>query len=61
MKTPINFIFIVNGEKTIIQSPYMQTTKLNITDLEESYIAESKLLHSTIIYPEISRKAIEIA
>ena len=39
----------------------MQRTKLNITDLEESYIAEAKVLHTTLIHPELSRKAIEIA
>lgn len=61
MITPINFIFISNGEKTIIQSPHMQRTKLDITDLEESYIAEAKVLHTTLIHPELSRKAIEIA
>ncbi len=61
MITPINFIFISNGEKTIIQSPHMLRTKLDITDLEESYIAEAKVLHTTLIHPELSRKAIEIA
>ena len=61
MITPINFIFISNGEKTIIQSPHMLRTKLNITDLEESYIAEAKVLHTTLIHPELSKKAIEIA
>jgi ribokinase len=61
MKTPVNFIFICNGEKTIIQSPHMKTTKISISDLEESYIAESKLLHTTIIHPNVTRKAIQIA
>lgn len=60
-KTPINFIFITNGEKTIIQSPHMYNTKLKISDLDESYIAEAKLLHTTIIHPELTKKAIEIA
>ncbi len=60
-KTPINFIFIAKGEKTIIQSPHMYTTKLEISDLDESYIAEAKLLHTTIIHPELTKKAIEIA
>ena len=36
LKTPVNFIFICNGEKTIIQSPHMKTTKISISDLEES-------------------------
>ena len=61
LKTPVNFIFICNGEKTIIQSPHMQTTKLTVSDLPESYIANSKLLHTTIIHPKITEKAINIA
>ncbi|MFX1317192.1 MAG: carbohydrate kinase family protein [Promethearchaeota archaeon] len=60
-KTPVNFIFIAKGEKTIIQSPHMHSTKLEIFDLAESYIAEAKLLHTTMIHPELTKKAIEIA
>lgn len=60
-KTPVNFIFICEGEKTIIQSPHMRTTKIEISDLEESYIAKSKLLHTSVIHPKITLKAIEIA
>ncbi len=60
-KTPVNFIFIAKGEKTIIQSPHMQTTKIEISDLEESYIANSKLLHTTIIHQDVTEKAISIA
>jgi len=60
-KTPVNFIFIVKGEKSIIQSPHMQTTKIEVNDLNESFIAESKLLHTTMIHQEVTEKAIEIA
>jgi len=60
-KTPINFIFVSKGEKTIIQSPHMQTTKLEISDLNEDYIANSKVLHTTIIHPIIAEKVIDIA
>lgn len=60
-KTPVNFIFICNGEKTIIQSPHMQITKFSLSDLPESYIAKSKLLHTTMIHPKITELAIEIA
>lgn len=60
-KTPVNFIFVARGEKTIIQSPHMHTTKIEITDLNESYIAESQLLHSTIIHQNVTEKALEIA
>jgi ribokinase len=60
-KTPVNFIFICEGEKTIIQSPHMRTTKIEISDLPESYIAQSKLLHTSVIHPKITLRAIEIA
>jgi len=60
-KTPVNFIFVAKGEKTIIQSPHMQTTKLDIEELQESSIANSKLLHTTIIHQELTEKALEIA
>ena len=60
-KTPVNFIFVAKGEKSIIQSPHMQTTKLNIEELQESSIADSKLLHTTMIHQELTEKALEIA
>ena len=60
-KTPVNFIFVVKGEKTIIQSPHMITTKLELTDLEEPYISESKVLHTTLIHPKLSESAINLA
>ncbi|NHJ22666.1 MAG: carbohydrate kinase family protein [Candidatus Lokiarchaeota archaeon] len=60
-KTPVNFIFLAQGEKTIIQSPHMQTTKIEIEDLSEDYISNSKLLHTTVIHQEVTEKAIEIA
>jgi len=60
-RTPVNFIFVAKGEKSIIQSPYMQTTKLEIEELQESSIADSKLLHTTIIHQDLTEKALEIA
>lgn len=60
-KTPVNFIFVAKGEKTIIQSPHMQTTRLEIEELQESSIVDSKLLHTTIIHQELTEKALEIA
>jgi len=60
-KTPVNFIFVAKGEKTIIQSPHMQTTKIEGNDLNEAYIANSTLLHTTIIHQKVTEKAIEIA
>jgi ribokinase len=61
MRTPINFIFVAKGEKTIIQSPHMQITKLQLSDLNEEYIINAKHLHTTMIHPEITKKAIKIA
>ncbi len=60
-KSPVNFIFVVKGEKTIIQSPHMRTTKLDLTDLDEGYISEAKLLHTTLIHPKLSEKVFAIA
>jgi ribokinase len=60
-KTPVNFIFVAKGEKTIIQSPHMQITKIETKDLNENYIANSKILHTTIIHQEVTEKALEIA
>ena len=53
-KTPVNFIFVAKGEKSIIQSPHMQTTKLDIEELQESSIADSKLLHTTMIHQKLT-------
>jgi ribokinase len=60
-KTPVNFIFITNGEKTIIQSPKMYTTKLDPQDIEESYLKSGKILHTTLIHQNLSEKAIKMA
>ncbi|MHA1272411.1 MAG: carbohydrate kinase family protein [Promethearchaeota archaeon] len=60
-KTPVNFIFIAQGEKTIIQSTHILTTKIDLSDLNEEYISQAKLLHTTMIHPQIAKKAIEIA
>ena len=60
-KTPINFIMIVKGEKSIIQSPHMQSTKIKISDLDESYISSAKVLHTTIIHQKVTEKAVETA
>lgn len=60
-KTPVNFIFVAQGEKTIIQSPHMKSTKIEPSDLKENYIRSSKLLHTTLIHQDVSEKAIKIA
>jgi ribokinase len=59
--TPINFIMVVKGEKSIIQSPHMQTTKISISDLDESYMGSANVMHTTVIHQKITEKAIEIA
>jgi ribokinase len=60
-KTPVNFIFVAEGEKTIIQSPHMQTTKIELSDLNFEYISRAKHLHTTLIHSKISKKVIEFA
>ncbi len=59
--TPINFIFVAQGEKTIIQSPHMSKTKLEIEDINENCISGAKLLHTTMLHSELSKKAIDMA
>lgn len=60
-KTPVNFIFVTNGEKTIIQSPNMYKTKLDTLDIDESFIKSAKILHTTLIHQKISEGVIKIA
>ncbi|MHA1229918.1 MAG: carbohydrate kinase family protein [Candidatus Helarchaeota archaeon] len=61
-QTPVNFVIVdSNGDKVIIQSPHMQTTKLEINDIDENYIKNAKLLHTTAIHLDITKKAVEIA
>jgi ribokinase len=60
-KTPVNCILVAKGEKKIIQSPNMKKTKLELSDLDEEYISNAKLLHTTVIHPKIAKKAIAIA
>jgi ribokinase len=60
-KTPVNFIFVTHGEKTIIQSPNMYLTKLDLSDIDESYIKSAKILHTTLIHQKISEEVIRKA
>jgi sugar/nucleoside kinase (ribokinase family) len=39
----------------------MKSTKLQIRDIEESYISKSKLLHTTLIHPKLSEHIINLA
>ncbi len=63
MKTPVNFIFVVTetGEKTIIQSPYMQTTKIDFGEIDPNYVKNAKLIHTTAIHPELALKVLQLA
>lgn len=62
-RSPVNFIFVIKdtGEKTIIQSPFMQSTKLTIDDIYPEMFHGVKLLHTTCIHPEITLKAMKLA
>ncbi len=64
MSTGVNFIFVVesSGEKSIIQSPYMQTTKISVEDVRnyKQYFASAKLLHTTCLHPDITLEAMKI-
>ncbi len=62
-KTPVNFIFIVNttGEKVIIQSPFMHQTVPDDRYLDVKLFKKLKLIHSTAIYPNLTKKAFEMA
>ncbi len=63
MKSPVNFIFVVTetGEKTIIQSPYMQTTKIEFNELDQNYISNAKLIHTTAIHSDLTLKVLKVA
>jgi len=63
VKSPVNFIFIVTetGEKTIIQSPYMQTTKIEFNEIDPNYIKKAKLIHTTAIHPDLTLKVLQLA
>jgi ribokinase len=59
--TPVNFIMVVKGEKSIIQSPKMQSTRLIRNELDETYISNAKVLHTTLIHQDVAEEAIKIA
>ena len=63
LQSPVNFIFVIkdSGEKTIIQSPFMQTTKLEVDDITADMFQGAKLLHTTCIHPDITLKAMKLA
>ncbi|GAB4324335.1 MAG: carbohydrate kinase family protein [Promethearchaeota archaeon] len=62
-KTPVNFIFVVerSGEKVIVQSPHMQTTRLSPDDLDVELVASAKVLHVTAIHQDVAERAVGIA
>jgi sugar/nucleoside kinase (ribokinase family) len=63
MKTAVNFIFVVKegGQKTIIQSPYLQTTKLTPEEIKLEWFKGAKLLHTTAVHEDLTLKSFEYA
>ncbi|MFX1274864.1 MAG: carbohydrate kinase family protein [Promethearchaeota archaeon] len=55
--TAVNFIVVnkQNGEKFIIQSPCMRSTAPEQVDFNDTILEGVKLVHSTAIYPELTR------
>ncbi|HME50967.1 MAG TPA: carbohydrate kinase family protein [Candidatus Lokiarchaeia archaeon] len=62
-KSAVNFIMVAqdSGEKIIIQSPYMQTTKLEVGEIDEDYFSDAKSLHTTAIHTDLTLHCLEIA
>jgi ribokinase len=61
-QTPINYVIVdEKGQKVIIQSPHMLTTRLDKDDIKPDYISQSKLLHTTAIHTDLSIYAAKIA
>ncbi|MHA1794268.1 MAG: carbohydrate kinase family protein [Promethearchaeota archaeon] len=61
--SPINIITVArnSGEKTIVQSPYLQTTKLEPEDIKEEYFSNARALHTTAIHEDLAIKCLEIS
>ena len=60
--TPVNYVVVVErGQKIIIQSPHMLTTKLDVKDIRIEHFSKSKLLHTTAIHPQLSIHAARMA
>jgi ribokinase len=61
-QTPVNYVIVdEKGQKIIIQSPHMLTTKLDAKDIKADYVSKSKLLHTTGIHSMLSTYAAKIA
>lgn len=62
-KSAVNFIIVTksSGEKVIIQSPHMQSTKLRLEEIQEDYFEYAKVLHTTAIHSDLTKKCIKIA
>jgi ribokinase len=61
-QTPINYVIVdEKGQKVIIQSPHMLTTRLDKEDIKPDYISKSKLLHTTAVHTDLSIYAARIA
>jgi ribokinase len=61
-QTSVNYVIVdENGQRIIIQSPHLETTKLDMKDISAEYISKSKLLYTTAIHPKLSARAVRIA
>jgi ribokinase len=61
-RTPINFVVVdEKGQKVIIQSPHMLTTKLDLKDVRVEDVSRLKLLHTTAIHTKLSTRAAKMA
>ncbi|HMF32948.1 MAG TPA: carbohydrate kinase family protein [Candidatus Lokiarchaeia archaeon] len=62
-KSPVNFILVVKetGEKIIIQSPYMQSTRIEFTEIDLNYLASAKLIHTTAIHLDTTLEVLKLA
>nr|MDO8134171.1 carbohydrate kinase family protein [Candidatus Njordarchaeum guaymaensis] len=60
--TPVNYVIVdESGQKVIIQSHHMLTTRLNKEDIKPDYVSKSKLLHTTAIHTDLSTYVAKIA
>jgi sugar/nucleoside kinase (ribokinase family) len=60
--TPMNFVMVTpDGQKIIVQSPYMLTTFPRPEELDLDYIASAKVLHTTALRIDTAKKALRHA
>lgn len=62
-QSPVNFIMVArdSGEKIIIQSPFMQTTRLMLDQVHDQYIHGARALHTTALHQDLTMKCLQMA